>query len=207
MLRFISALAVVMTAAGWCAVAANARATQIILVALTGPVVALWTVFYMVERRRVERGESSMVFSVELAAQAGPKRAAVIRRLGVAVGVISPVFGLLGIWHAEVSGSMALVLWLLMLTPMSMMICLASFATTRRTPAPHLDDEMMEQIRGRAAMKTLMVENVLMMACIVAAGVASLSLRATLTLFYILFLVGIAHFSLSCQRELRKMVA
>ena len=206
MLRFLSALSVVMTAAGWCAVAADIRAAQIVLVSLTGPVVAVWTLLYMLKRRRLARGEPSLLWSAEFGAQAGPKQTVLVRGLGVAAGVIGPVVGLLGIWHAQVSESTIVVLWFLVLTPVSLMACLASFTMVRRGPARQLDDEMMDHVRGRAAMRTLMVQSVLLMGCIIAAGMASLSLRATLTLFYVLFLVGIAHFSFGCQRELRKMV-
>ena len=202
---FLSVLAVLMIVAAWVAMLAHAPKALIMLIAFTGPVMALWTLFFMWKWRRLGkpvlfswRGRSSMVANW---------KAAVIGALSIAVGVLGPVVGLTGIWHERFSEPTELLLPLIVLTPWSVLNLLYSLSLTARPTGRPLTDEMMEQLKGKAAFRTLAFQNALLMACIMVTGVTRCSLAVALTVFYVLFLAGMAFFVISYSREWRRMAA
>ena len=208
MLRILSALSLVMTIAAWVALFVGARIALIALIATTGPVIAVWSLFYMAEYRRLERGEPSLLGAAQASLLAGGKRRVAIPVLGAIVGVLGPVVGITtGVWFQRLSESTIFWLWLALLTPLSLLVCLQSLGTSQRLAAAPLTDEMLEQIRGRAAFRTLVFENVLLVACIVGTGIAKCPREVTYTVFYGLLLAGVVHFVVSYQRECRRMVA
>ena len=202
---FLSVLAVLIAMAAWVALLAHARAVLIILIASTGPVIALWSVFFRAEWRRL--GKPMLSGWLGSRSTVGRRKAAIIGALSVTVGVLGPIVGLTGIWHERLAESTVLLLFVIISTPWSVLNLLCSLSLTARPAGRQLTDEMMEQLKGKAAFRTLIFQNILLMACIVVTGMARCSTEITLTAFYALFMAGIVFFVFSYNWEWRRMGA
>ena len=207
MLLLLSLLAVLMTVAGWLGMLMEARLVAICVVGLTGPVIAIWSLFYTAECRRLQRSEPSLLSPVRTSLMGGTTLGAAIAILSVTVAVLGPIVGLTGIWHKKLPESIPLLLWLALLTPMSLLALLQSLGAKSSAEDVPVTDEMMAQIQGKAAFRTLVVENALLLACIIGTGIAGCSREVTFTAFYAIIPFGIFYYIGSCHRQCRRMVA
>lgn len=207
MLLLLSLLSVLMTAAGWLALFMEARLVTIGVVASTGPIIAIWSLFYTAECRRLQRGEPSPLSPVGAALTGGTALGIAIAILSVTVAVLGPIVGLTGIWHKKLPEITPLLLWLAVLTPWSLLALLQSLGASSGSEDVRVTDEMMAQIQGKAAFRALVAENALLLACIIATGIAECSREITFTAFYALMPFGVFYYIGSCHRQCRRMVA
>jgi len=207
MIRFLSVLAVVMSAAGWVALLAGARSVMICLIAWTGPVIALWTPFFMAKLRRL--GNPPLMDPLEPRTIIRGRRASLIRALGITGAVLGPALGFYGFWFWKVPRLMpvTILLFLVLLTLISCYILLLSVSVTARPITPQLSDEMMEQLKGKAAVSAFQFMSILFIPCVVLAGVWNCSREVMATVLMALWLASQLVFKISYYRERRKMVA
>jgi hypothetical protein len=207
MIRFLSVLAVATSAAAWIALIVGARVVMICLTACIGPVIGLWTPFFMVKLRRL--GNPPLMDPLEPRSIITGRRALLIRTLGIAVAVLGPALAFYGIWFTRLPSLRQAIclLTLVLLTLWAVDTLLLSLSISVLPVTPQLPDEMLEQLQGRAARMALWVENVLLILCVVLTGFFNCSREVMATVFMALFLVGMSVFMIGYERGRRKMVA
>jgi hypothetical protein len=73
--------------------------------------------------------------------------------------------------------------------------------------APQLSDEMMEQLKGKAAATAYHFISLMLIACVVLTGLWNCSREVMATVFMAIWLASVVVFRISYSRERRKMLA
>ena len=207
MIRFLSVLAVAMTAAAWVALVVGAHAAMIWLTASVGPVIALWVPFFTARLRQL--GNPPIVDALEPRAIITGRRARVIRILGITGAVLGPAIGFYGFWFSKLPQLLptVMLLVLVLLTVVSCHTLLVSISITARPITPQLADEMMEQIKAKAGLAAFHFLSILLVLCVVLTGFWNCSREVTASVMMGLWLASQGVFRISCHLERRKMIA